>query len=431
MKREHIFAFVGGVIVVPVIMLADCQSFYASVEKAARPEYRDKPLIVAGDPARRSGIVLAACPIAKQFGITTAETLGEALGKCSDAIVIRPHMQTYIDVSLMITEIFESFTDLVEPFSIDEQFLDVTGSISYFGSPEEIARRIQIKVMMYTGVWIRVGISSTKVLAKMATDIWAKKSETGIYTLSMSDVESLLWPQLINKMFGVGSRMTAHFNRIGITTIGDIARLPLAELKRKMRIVMGRNSDIQAELYWQTANGIDSSMVTPSTYDHQQAIGHQMTLPCDYSRKEDIDVILLELSEEVCRRCRAKGYMGQVISVGAQGADFDLPTGFHRQVTAVDPTNITNEVFEIVRKLFYTHWDELPVRKLGVVMSKLISDNQYQLTLFGNREKARKLERATDQIKCRYGGTAILRASSLLGAAQALERSAKIGGHYK
>ncbi|MFC4103428.1 DNA polymerase IV [Paenibacillus xanthanilyticus] len=417
--------------VVPVIMLADCQSFYASVEKAAHPEYRDKPLIVAGDPARRSGIVLAACPIAKKFGITTAETLGEALGKCPDVVVIRPHMQTYIDVSLMITEIFESFTDLVEPFSIDEQFLDVTGSLSYFGSPEEIARRIQIKVMMYTGVWIRIGISSTKILAKMATDIWAKKSETGIFTLPKSEVESLLWPQPVNKMFGVGSRMTAHFNRMGITAIGDIARLPLAELKRKMRIVMGKNSDIQAELYWQTANGIDSSAVTPGTHDVQQAIGHQMTLPRDYSRKEDIEVILLELSEEVCRRCRAKGYMGSVISVGCQGADFDRPTGFYRQVTVADPTNITNEVFETARKLFYAHWDEMPVRKLGVVVSKLTRDTQYQLTLFGNREKARRLERATDQIKYRYGGTAILRASSLLGAAQALERSAKIGGHYK
>jgi DNA polymerase-4 len=285
--------------------------------------------------------------------------------------------------------------------------------------------------MLYTGVWIRVGISSTKILAKMATDIWSKKSETGIFTLPMSDVEGLLWPQPVDKMFGVGSRMTTHFTRIGLTTIGDIARLPLAELKRKMKLVMGKNSDIQAELFWQTANGIDSSAITPGTHDHQQAIGHQMTLPRDYSLTKDIDVILLELSEEVCRRCRAKGYMGQVISVGAQGADFDRPTGFSRQVTVVDPTNITNEVFETARKLFYTHWDKLSVRKLGVVVPKLTRDSQYQLTLFGNREKVRKLERATDQIKHRYGGTAILLASSLLNTAQARDRSTKIGGHYK
>ncbi|MCK9859615.1 DNA polymerase IV [Paenibacillus sp. ATY16] len=412
-------------------MLADCQSFYASVEKAAHPEYREKPLIVAGDPARRSGIVLAACPIAKQYGITTAETLGEALGKCPDVVIIRPHMQTYIDVSLMITEIFESFTDLVEPFSIDEQFLDVTGSLSYFGSPEEIARRIQIKVMMYTGVWIRVGISSTKILAKMATDIWAKKSTTGIFTIQKSDVESLLWPQPINKMFGVGSRMTAHFQRMGITTIGDLGSLPLSDFKRRLQARMGRNSDIQAELFWQTANGIDPSPVKPSTHDAQKAVGHQMTLPRDYSNPQEIDIILLELSEEVCRRSRAKGYMGSVVAAGAQGADFDHPTGFFRQMTVPDPTNITKEVFAAARTLFYANWDRLPVRKLGVTLSKLVPDDQYQLTLFGNREKERKLDRVTDTIRDKFGTTSILRASSLLEAAQARERSVKIGGHYK
>jgi len=412
-------------------MLADCEAFYASVEKAAYPKYRNKAVIVAGDPSRRSGIVLAACPIAKQFGITTAETLGSALSKCPDAVVIRPRMQTYIDISLMITEIFESFTDLVEPFSIDEQFLDVTGSLSYFGSPEEMAKRIQVKVMMSTGVWIRIGISSTKVLAKMATDIWAKKSKNGIFTLSKEEIEHLLWAQPIQKMFGVGSRMTVHFNRIGISTIGDIARLSLTEFKYKMKLIMGKNSDIQAELFWQTAHGIDSSEVTPSTHNEQQAIGHQMTLPCDYVRSEDIDVILLELSEEVCRRCRVKGYMGKTITVGTRGADFDRPTGFSRQLTLDDSTNITNEVFEAARKVFYMYWNEQPIRRIGISVSKLSPDNQYQLTLFGNRENCKKLEKATDDIKNRYGSTAILRASSLLGVAQARERSVKIGGHYK
>ncbi|RAP76128.1 DNA polymerase IV [Paenibacillus montanisoli] len=414
-----------------IIMLADCQSFYASVEKAAHPEYQNQPVAVAGDPERRSGIILAACPIAKQHGVTTAETLGEALGKCPQLVIVKPRMQAYIDVSLMITEIYESFTDLVEPFSIDEQFLDVTGSVAYFGSAEEIARRIQNKIMLYTGVWSRIGISSTKVLAKMATDIWAKKSESGIFTLPKSAVETQLWPQPVSKMFGVGSRMTAHFQRLGIFTIGDLARMPLVELKRKMRVLMGRNSDIQAELYWQTANGIDGSPVKPSTHNGQQAVGHQMTLPRDFSSRAEIDVVLLELSEEVSRRCRAKGYMGQVVAAGAQGADFDKPTGFFRQTTLADPTNITREVFEAARKLFDTHWDQMPVRKLGVTLSKLSSDDQYQLTLFGNRERVRRLERMTDQIKYRYGNTAILRASSLLDAAQARERSVKIGGHYK
>jgi len=139
----------------------------------------------------------------------------------------------------------------------------------------------------------------------------------------------------------------------------------------------------------------------------------------------------LELSEEVCRRSRAKGYMGRVVSAGAQGADFDRPAGFYRQTTLPDPTNITNEVYRAARELFYRHWDGLPVRKIGVTLSGLATDREYQLTLFGDREKWRRLERVTDGIKRRFGGTAILRASSLLEGSQARDRSVKIGGHYK
>lgn len=414
-------------------MLVDCQSFYASVEKAAHPEFRDKPVAVAGDPERRSGIILAACPMAKSFGVTTAETLREALAKCPNLVVIRPRMQTYIDVSLRISEIFESFTDLVEPFSCDEQFLDVTDSLSYFGTIPEIVRQIQAKIKLMTGVWARVGISSTKVLAKMATDIWAKKNENGMFILPKEEVKTLLWPLPINKMFWVGSRMTAHFMRMGIPTIGDLGRMDLYELKKRMKLCFGKQSDIQAELYWQTANGIDPSPVMPGTlFQAQKAVGHQMTLPRDYGKLEgEIDIILMELAEEVCRRCRSKGYMGRVVLTGAQGANFDMPTGFYRQMTLPDPTNITNEVYEAARALFRCHWDGLPVRKIGVTLSGICRDDQYQLTLFGNREKIRKLERSTDDIKRRFGCTAILRASSLLDSAQARERSVKIGGHYK
>ncbi|WP_281887757.1 DNA polymerase IV [Paenibacillus sp. YYML68] len=415
-----------------IIMLADCQSFYASVEKAAYPEYRDQPVAVAGDPARRSGIVLAACPIAKGFGVTTAETLGEALAKCPQLVVMRPRMQTYLDVSLLITETLERFSDLVEPFSVDEQFIDITDSCRLFGSAEEIARQMQARIMLQTGVWARVGISSTKVLAKMACDIYAKKNESGVFVLPRARVGELLWQQPVGKMFGVGSRMTAHFARMGLHTIGDVAQLPLAKLKEKLRMRMGRNSDIQAEVYWRTANGMDDSPVSPDTFGlRQQAIGHQMTLPRDYQRKEEIDVVLLELSDEVCRRCRSKGYAGWVVSAGAQGADFDRPSGFYRQMKLHDPTNLTREVYEAAKTLFYKHWDGLPIRKAGVTLSQLTDAGEYQLTLLDDREKTRKLERTTDQIKSRFGTTAILRASSLLQAGQARERSIKIGGHYK
>lgn len=413
-----------------VIMLVDCQSFYASIEKAAHPEYYDKPVIVAGDPARRSGIILAACPIAKAQGVKTAETLGQALTKHPGLIVIRPRMQTYIDVSMLITKTLKHFTDLVEPFSIDEQFLDITASAALFGSPEEIARQIQSRVELQTGVKARVGISSTKILAKMACDLFAKKNATGIFALRKSDIPMILWPRPISDMFGVAGRMTAHFNRVGIETIGDLASTPLPDLKRKMSIRLGRNSDINAEVYWRTANGLDDSPVTPGTHDSQQSVGHGMTLPRDYSSREEIDTVLLELSDEVCRRCRAKGYMGSVIAAGVQGADYARPSGFYRQMKLEDPTNIGVEVYEAVKKLFDRHWDGLPVRKLAVALSSLTGDREYQLTM-GERERLRDLDRTIDGIKQRHGAASILRASSLGEAGQARERAIKIGGHYK
>ncbi|MCD9023286.1 DNA polymerase IV [Cohnella silvisoli] len=413
------------------IFLIDGQSFYASVEKAAHPEYKNRPVAVAGDPARRSGIILAACPLAKARGVTTAERLGEALGKCPELVIIRPRMQTYITVSLLITEIFESFTELVEPFSIDEQFLDVTHSINHFGSPEEIARQIQTRVMLSTGVWSRVGIGPTKILAKTATDNFSKKRNDGVFWLGADNLEDEYWPLHVSKMFMVASRMANHFVNMGLSTIGGIARMPLGEFKKRMRQKMGRQSDIQAEYYWQTANGIDPSPVVALTRPEQKAIGHGMTLPYDYRKFEEIEVVLLELAEEVCRRSRSKGYQGRVLTVGCQGADFDRPTGFYRQMTLPDPTNITHDIAIAARRLFQEHWNGLPVRKLAINLTQLSDDSTYQLTLFDDREKLRKVEKATDGIKNRFGSASIVKASSLLRSGQASERAIKIGGHYK
>lgn len=158
------------------ILLVDMQSFYASVEKVEAPHLENVPLIVSGDPERRSGVVLAACPLAKKRGVQNASRLWEAQEKCPEAVVVRPRMQRYLDVSVMITELLEQYTDLVEPYSIDEQFLDITGSLTLFGSPHEIAQHIQTTIMNQTGIYARVGIGPNKVLAKMACDHFAKKT---------------------------------------------------------------------------------------------------------------------------------------------------------------------------------------------------------------------------------------------------------------
>ncbi|WP_446686274.1 DNA polymerase IV [Paenibacillus chartarius] len=413
-------------------MLADCQSFYASVEKAAHPEYADRPLVVAGDPERRSGIILAACPLAKELGVTTAETLREALAKCPQLVVMKPRMQTYIDVSTKITEILRRYTDLVEPYSIDEQFIDVTGSAQLFGTPEQIATAIQAEVRTETGVYTRLGISYSKVTAKMACDMWAKKVPGGQFVLTKEELPKQLWPQPIHKMFMVGSRMTQHFLAMGMPTIGHLARTPLAELKVLMRRRFHKNCDIDAELYWRIANGIDDSPVSPFTHEAPPTqIGHQITLPRDYGTLADIKVVLLELAELVCQRARRNGYMGGVVFVGCQGADFDRPTGFYKQMKMPDPTNATIQLYRSAVQLFQRHWNGLPVRKVGMGLSQLVNEEQYQLTMFEEREKYRALERTTDALKLRFGDTVIMRAVSASAAGQAKDRAGKIGGHYK
>ncbi|MCV9948136.1 DNA polymerase IV [Paenibacillus sp. BT-177] len=414
------------------IFLADCQSFYTSVEKADNPTYQHKPLVVAGDPALRSGIILAACPLAKKLGISTAERLGEAVKKCPDLIIVRPRMQHYIDVSLKITEIYNEYTDLVEVFSIDEQFLDMSGSLSLFGDPMSIASEIQQKVLAQTGVWIRIGIGPNKMLAKTATDIWAKKNDSGIFLLPASDIATLLWPQPVRLMFGIGSRMERHLERLGLYTIGDIARTPLPRLQDRFRSHFGKQSNIQAEVIWRTANGIDHSPVKPETFETPpKSIGHMMTLPRDYLQPAEVETVLLELTEEVCQDSRRKGYMGYVVTVSCMCSPFESPTGFSRQMKLPDPTNNTNKIYKAAKEIFYKFWDRMPVRRLGVSLSSLMDAETYQVSFFDDEKRARSLEKATDSIKERYGNTAIVRASSLTHVGQALERSRKIGGHYK
>lgn len=405
-----------------IVMMADMQSFYASVEKAARPALANHPVAVAGDPKLRSGIVLAACPLAKARGVTTAERLGEAMNKCPDLVVLRPRMQTYIDVSMQITRILERYADAVEPYSIDEQFCELTGSLHLHGSEEETARRMQRDILEKTGVYARVGISDNKVLAKMACDQFAKKKPEGIFRLRQTEVKEKLWQVPVHGMFGVGSRMMRHLHRMGIYTIGDLAQTPLDTLTRRW--------GINGEVLWRTANGIDESPVTPGTHEGAQlAVGHGMTLPRDYAEARAIETVLLELSEEVCRRCRLRAVMGSVLSVGCTGAGFTF--GFSRQTTLPMPTQVTNHVYRAAKELFHKFWDGRPIRQISIALGALVQDDTYQLEFGDERETYRALERTTDAIKERFGASSLVRAVSAAEAGQAYGRAAKIGGHYK
>jgi DNA polymerase-4 len=410
------------------IALIDCQSFYASVEKAAHPEYKDMPVAI-GDPERRSGIILAACPLAKAKGVTTAERIGEALGKCPDLIIIRPRMEEYLRVSLHITGIYRTFTDLVEPFSIDEQFLDLTGSSNLFGPPVEIAKQIQAKVMMETGVYVRAGISSTKILAKTACDNFAKKHPEGIFVLPIEKIAEILWPLPIHQMYMVASKMTQHLMMMGVHTIGDLARRDLGKLKQQMRAKFGKQSDIKAEYYWRIANGIDDSLVNPGgSYGEQKSIGAGRALQTHkYTQAWQVLVMLFELCCIVGRRARHNGVIGYVVGLSCATNE----GGFSRQMTISQPTNIDDEIFENAKFIFDKNWNKQPVGRLSVDLTNLVEEGTIQLDLFSDRDKKLSMLKVMDNIKDRYGDDAIMRASSLTEAGQARERAKMIGGHYK
>jgi DNA polymerase-4 len=261
------------------------------------------------------------------------------------------------------------------------------------------------------------------VLSKMACDNFAKKNKRGIFALDRENISQTLWPLPVSKCFGVGRRMERNLQRIGITTIGELAQYPLTKLQKHW--------GVNGHVLWMTANGIDLSPVTRASFSQQKAIGHHMTLPRDYRTAEEIEVVLLELCEEVCRRVRRQHLAGATIHVGCRGADFQFPTGFSRQRTLAEAQNETMPIFQAAQELFHQHWDGNPIRSLGISLGGLYPDSPIQLNLFADRSKQRALGAVMDQLKERFGSTAILRAASLTSAGQALERAKKIGGHYR
>ncbi|SFP80906.1 DNA polymerase IV [Salibacterium halotolerans] len=405
------------------IFLVDMQSFYASLEKVFRPDLEEQPVVVAGDPDIRSGVILAACPEAKKWGVQTAEALWEAENKCPHLTVIKPRMQLYLDASVEIAAVFEAVSNQVEPYSVDEIFVEMTHVLRPDESPEEAARLLKRQVKRMLGVNARVGIGPTKVLAKMACDHFAKKTPGEMFTLSDANLQQQLWPRPVGDLFGVGSRMEKHLRNMGIRTIGQLAAFPLEQLQKRW--------GINGELIWHTAYGRDSSPVTTDTHVHRKGIGHHMTLARDYYSWEEIRVVLRELSEEVARRVRADGCMGCTVSAGAGGHDFDYPAGFHRQEKLMDYTNDGTVIYETVCRLFREHWTGFPLRSVGITLDQLVPDTFRQLSLFSPLQDKESLNHTIDHLKQRFGSAAVLHASSLTQAGQALLRAQKIGGHYK
>ncbi|MFY9113639.1 MAG: DNA polymerase IV [Dethiobacteria bacterium] len=405
------------------ILLVDMESFYASVEIVSNPSLQGRPVAVCGDPERRRGIILAANKEAKTWGVKTGMWPGEARRRCPSIVFVKPHMKLYIDVSLAITDILSQFTDRLFPYSIDEQFLDITGCEKLFGDPYTTALSIIDAIRRGTGINSRVGIGGNLLQAKMACDQFAKRKEEGVFELSAQNYAGFVWPLPIGDLFGVGRRMEYNLQRMGVRNIGHLAVLPRETLKRRW--------GINGEVLWLNAHGIDYSRIQTSPAEEQKGVGHSMTLPRDYRKIEEIETVLLELAEETCYRARSIRKVGRVVHLYCQGADFNSPTSFSRQKTLFEPSAQAMDIYPSLRELFKTHWDGRAIRRLGVTLSQLVDADRIQLSFFKNKEREMKLGRVMDDIRQRYGPTGIFRLSSLTSGGQFLECSTRIGGHER
>ena len=382
------------------ILHCDMNGFYASVELLQLPHLKDLPVAVCGNPESRHGIILAKNDHAKKFGIVTAETVWQAKKKCPELVLVPPHHRLYKEYSLKINEIYLRFTDMVEPFSIDESWLDVTGSLKLFGTGKEIGDRIRELVREELGLTLSVGVSYNKVFAKMGSD-YKKPDATNV--ISRENYRNILWPLPVGELFFVGQATSEKLNQMGITTIGQLAQ----SQPQVLTAVFGKHG----QQMYEYANGLENSPVL--RYDEQEdikSVGNGITFRRNLEGEKDIAVAVTALADKVASRLRA----GHVKCAGVK-VDIKDPM-FHtisRQKQLDQPTNTAVEIRDHVMDLIRKSWKlNDPIRLLTVTGINLRPENEaVQLSLFDTvdqrREKNEKMERTMDSIRRKFGGGAI------------------------
>ncbi|MGI6227658.1 MAG: DNA polymerase thumb domain-containing protein, partial [Peptococcales bacterium] len=310
--------------------------------------------------------------------------------------------------------------EAIHVYSVDESWICVDGTERLFGDRWEIAKKIKGAIEARFGLPTCIGIGPNKFLAKVILDIAAKKN--GIAECRYEDVPDKLWPQPVEKAWGVGRRMKRNLNQMGILTLGHLAHYPLEQLKKRFGV-------IGEQLYWH-AWGVDLSPVTgyhPTNY--QKGFGHGITLLRDYNKAAEIKTVILELCEEVARRAREVKMAAKTVSLGL-GYSHEAPGGgFFRSFTREEPTNITMEIYEVCLILFTKNYQGEVVRQVHVSLTNLVPDNAVQLNLFEDRVKSHKLGFVVDKVRAKFGSASLLRAQSYTEGGIMPDRAQKIGGH--
>jgi DNA polymerase IV len=379
----------------------DMDAFYAAVEQLDHAEYRGRPIIVGADPKRGKGrgVVSTASYEARPFGVHSAMPISQAYRLCPQAIFLPVRLGRYHEVSERIFTIFQRYTDVVEPLSIDEAFLDVTGSTQLFGPVEAIAQRIKQDIVREERLVASVGVAPNKFLAKLASDL---SKPDGFLVLHRGDVEAFLHDLPVGRLWGVGKQTTHQLEALGLRTIGQVAQWPQAQLSKRFGS-LGTH-------IWLLAHGIDDRPVTP--HRAPQSIGSETTFAEDTDDAEILRRTLLELAEKVGQRLRAEGFMAMKVTLKYRDADFVTLT---RTRSLPEPTAVAIDIYHAASELL----GQVPsmrrrVRLLGIAASELTVPALQQLSLFSAMTHKRlQAERAEDAIKARFGPRAITRAALL------------------
>ncbi len=388
-----------------IILHCDCNSFYASVESALNPELKNVPMAVGGSEDARHGIILAKNELAKKYGVKTAETIWQAKRKCPELIIVPPHHKLYEEYSKRVNAIYKEYTDLVEPFGIDESWLDVTKSQALFGDGKTIADTIRKRIKEEIGITVSVGVSFNKVFAKLGSD-YKKPDATTI--ISRENFKEIVYPLPVTDLLFAGRKTALQLEKLNIKTIGDLANTD----RDKISKILGKPGEMLVDY----ARGEDEAEVTSVNDEHElKSVGNGITFRHDLLGDEQIKQGIHILSESVATRMKKYGVKCQTLRVQVKGTDFktvskqkgfDIPTNLEK--------TIREESFELISEL----WDfKKPIRAITITGARLIYDDEgTQLSLIDSNETDEKRENLEDTIinlRKRFGFNSIKTADVL------------------
>ena len=391
-----------------VIFHVDANSAFLSWTAAYRVrvlgeslDLRDIPSVIAGDKASRHSIILAKSGPAKKYGIQTGEPLFQALEKCPDLVVAPPDYSLYVEASRHFVQMLRQFSPMVQQYSIDEAWVDMTGTQRIFGAPRLAAEKMRQRIWDELGFTVNVGISSNKLLAKMAGDF---EKPNKVHTLFPEEMESKMWPLPVRDLFLIGGATERKLKGLGIYTIGDLAKTDVSVLKKRL----GKHG----ETIWHYANGRNAEMVTPEP-EENKGYGNSTTTPEDVVTYDRAYQVILSLCETVAMRMRQDNKCGRCITIHLSTNEFQH---YSHQMLLHGATNITSELFEGACRVFDEAWDGItPLRQLGVQVTRLSEEPYQQYDLFSGLspvqyEKKLRLDETVDSLRDKFGEDIIRRA---------------------